>query len=137
MRVIFDTSVLIRAALGSTGIVRVIHRSLDPRVIIITNEMLIAEFAITLRKPRLATSIDRNVASQLLSFLTLNGEQVPITPPFPECRDPADAYLLAMAEAGRADYLVTFDRDLLTMGTIGFCTIASPDDYLNAMPREF
>ncbi len=34
----------------------------------------------------------------------------------PQCRDPKDDYLLQMAEVGKADVLVTGDKDLLDMG---------------------
>jgi putative PIN family toxin of toxin-antitoxin system len=41
-------------------------------------------------------------------------------------RDPKDDYLLAYAQAGQADYLVTGDADLLVLGQVGPVRIVSP-----------
>jgi putative PIN family toxin of toxin-antitoxin system len=54
-------------------------------------------------------------------------------PKLPACRDPFDMAFLELALAGRADYLVTGDRDLLSL-TIGLpCPVVTPDAFLAAL----
>ena len=48
---------------------------------------------------------------------------------FPQCRDPADHMFLALAEAGRADILVSGDDDLLAMQGRMRCVIETPAQY--------
>ena len=49
----------------------------------------------------------------------------PSTVQVPQCRDPADQMFLVLAEVGRADVLVTGDRDLLSMqGQVRFAVEA-------------
>ncbi len=49
-------------------------------------------------------------------------------PDYPDADDPDDAYILAMALAGNADYLVTGDRraGILRRGVIGRAKIMAP-----------
>jgi putative PIN family toxin of toxin-antitoxin system len=65
--------------------------------------------------------------NQLIAYLTTCGETVSLTPPFPECRDPLDGYLLAMARVGDADAIVSNDKDLLCMSPFGDCKILTPE----------
>jgi predicted nucleic acid-binding protein len=55
-------------------------------------------------------------------------ERLPILPEGGEVSDPNDAFLLAMALAGDADYLVTGDRraGLLQSGSTGRTLIVTP-----------
>ena len=48
-------------------------------------------------------------------------------------RDRKDDYLLAYAVVGRADYLVTGDRDLLVLGEVEGVRIVSPAGFVGAL----
>jgi uncharacterized protein len=52
---------------------------------------------------------------------------LPITP---ECRDPLDVPFLLLALVGEADYLVTGDRDLLSLKDSFSCPIVTIEDFL-------
>jgi putative PIN family toxin of toxin-antitoxin system len=59
---------------------------------------------------------------------------IPVKPPkTPACRDPFDVPFLQLAVAGRADYLVTGDRDLLVLARRLSCPIVTPEKFL-ALP---
>ncbi|GAB4028855.1 hypothetical protein GCM10028773_63940 [Spirosoma koreense] len=45
-------------------------------------------------------------------------------------RDEADNYLLAIAESSQADFLITGDNDLLTLGTYQNTTIVTMGQFL-------
>lgn len=49
------------------------------------------------------------------------------------CRDPEDDYLLAYALVGKADYLVTGDRDLLVLGSVGKTKIVTAQQFLDEL----
>jgi hypothetical protein len=46
------------------------------------------------------------------------------------CRDPKDDYLLELAMASKAEFLLTGDDDLLEMKRVGFCRILTVRDFL-------
>lgn len=77
----------------------------------------------------MADRVDITLYDELVAFLKEEAEFVAITPPFPPCRDPDDGYLLAMADTGRADYLVTNDQDLLSLARSGTCEIETPEQF--------
>ena len=59
---------------------------------------------------------------------------MPARPPkTPVCRDPFDVPFLQLAMAGKADYLVTGDQDLLVLSRRLSCPIVTPEKFL-AMP---
>ena len=47
------------------------------------------------------------------------------------CRDPKDDFILECAKLGRADLIVTGDKDLLSLGFFGAIEILTPRQYLN------
>ena len=107
----------------------VLERCARMEYVILTNQLLVDEFADTATKPRLLDKIDWDAYDDILALLAACGEEVGVTRPFPECRDEEDRYLLGMAQAGDADYLVTSDQDLLCLGAIGKCRMVTPEQF--------
>jgi putative PIN family toxin of toxin-antitoxin system len=59
---------------------------------------------------------------------------MPAKPPrVPACRDPFDLPFLQLAIVGKADYLVTGDRDLLSLAEGFSCPIVTAADFLDAL----
>ncbi len=54
-------------------------------------------------------------------------------PVIPECRDPFDMPFLLLAVVSEADYLVTGDRDLLSLKDNFSCPIITAEDFLNVI----
>lgn len=52
------------------------------------------------------------------------------------CRDPDDNHLLAAAEASKANYLVTGDKDLLVLRKHKRTRIISPKDFLAILKKK-
>jgi predicted nucleic acid-binding protein len=48
------------------------------------------------------------------------------------CRDPKDNFLLALAKDGRADLLITGDKELLDLAVFEGTRIVSPSSFLKA-----
>jgi uncharacterized protein len=121
MRVLIDTNVLISYLLrpAETGAVRVIIRAfLEDRFTLLVPEVLLQELEVTvLGKRRLAERILPEELDTFVAVLEEFGERVDmIQEPIPAVtRDPKDDYLLAYALVGKADHLVTGDRDLLAL----------------------
>jgi len=64
----------------------------------------------TLQKPRVANLIKPYKAGRLVNQIKKLAEDVGQLPQLKRSPDPGDNYLLALAEAGKADYLVTGDK---------------------------
>lgn len=85
------------------------------RVELICSEELLAELADVLDRPRIRQHVS---AADAALFRQLYAQSAVFFEPGPDprlCRDPRDDYLLALAAATKADYLVTRDEDLLVL----------------------
>jgi uncharacterized protein len=57
-------------------------------------------------------------------------------PAIPQCRDPFDEPFLHLALVGKADYLVTGDRDLLSLADSFSCSIITAEQFLTMLSAQ-
>jgi len=131
MRVILDTNVLLGALISPHGPPDAIYRAWRARRFeLVTSAMQLDEIRRASRYPKLKAILPMHRVGTMVinmqSAIVLG--TLPLLPDGIEARDPNDTFLLAMALAGEADYLVTGDRrcGLLQRGSIGRARIVSP-----------
>ena len=131
MRVIPDTNVLLGALISPYGPPDVIYRAWRAgRFELVTSTAQLDELRRASRYPKLKTILPAHCVGAMVNnmhrAIVLNA--LPYLPEGVEVSDPSDAFLLAMALAGDADYLVTDDRrsGLLERGSIGHARIVIP-----------
>ena len=84
----------------------------------------------TLHKPRVAELIKPYKAGRLVNQVKKLAEDVDPLPRVERSSDPTDDFLLAMAEGGKADHLVTGDKSgLLALGAHKGTQIVSARDF--------
>lgn len=111
MRVILDTNILVSALLVPSGVPGTIYRAWrEGGFTLLVSDPQIDELRRTLAKPALAARIRPHHAGRLVNHLRQLAESVSSLPRVKRSLDPSDDFLLATAEAGRADYLVTGDK---------------------------
>jgi len=127
MLVILDTSVLLSALLSSRGAPsQIIEAWEQSRLTLAVSPELLEELREVAQRPffreRLGPGrLERLVAS--LRDLALWFHQLPATTDAP---DPEDKFLLGLAEASRADFLVSGDKGLLGMEQYKSTRIVTP-----------
>ena len=127
-RVVIDTNIWISFLIGKH--LAGLHRHIDSgRVKVVTCEEQLRELAEVLSRPRIRKYISDVQAETFLDLLCEIALMVePVQGPT-ICRDPKDDYLLYMAIAARADYLVSGDNDLLTLDYIVDTKIITYTDF--------
>ena len=111
MRVVLDTNVLVPALMIQTGTPAAIYRAwLEGRFTLLTCVEHLDELRATLRKPAIARRIQPYRAGGLVNEIKKLAESMDALPGVRRSSDPTDDFLLALCEAGRADYLVTGDK---------------------------
>jgi uncharacterized protein len=140
VRVLLDTNVLIsnlhsaRPATSATGVL--LRAALTGGFTLLVVQGVVDELLAKLRdRPDLSTRIAPEDAQDLIMALRVVAESVPLySEPYPEIgRDRKDDFLIAHAVLAAADYLVSWDQDLLDLGTVGNVKIVSPPAFLDVL----
>lgn len=132
-RVVLDTNVFVSALAFEESVpFRVVEIALISGKILIS-EATLAEIHDVLRRPKLQRYFSERDVERFLERLRREGEVVPVEQSTKRSRDPKDDAMLDLAVAGRADWLVTGDRDLLVLGSIGRTRIVTPAVFVEAM----
>jgi putative PIN family toxin of toxin-antitoxin system len=133
IRAVLDTNVLVSALLRPLGTPGAILQSLrNGCFTIVFSPELLDELTAVLQNPRIRTKygIDRPALEAISGFLALRGEMATISETVKICRDPDDDFLLETAIAGRADYIVSGDADLLILRKFRNIRIIKPRIFL-------
>lgn len=131
MRVILDTNVLLGALISPHGPPDAIYRAWRAaRFELVTSTAQLDELRRAGRYPKLKTILPAHRVGTMVNNMqrAIVLAQLPPLPDGIETDDPNDAFLLAMALGGEADYLVTGDRraGLLQRGSLGRTRIVTP-----------
>lgn len=131
MRVILDTNVLLGALISPHGSPDAIYRAWRAgRFELVTSAPQLDELRRVSRYPKLKTILPAHRVGTMVNNMqrAIVLAQLPQLTDGIEANDPNDAFLLAMALGGEADYLVTGDRraGLLQRGSVGRTRIVTP-----------
>jgi putative PIN family toxin of toxin-antitoxin system len=131
MRVVLDTNILVSALMVHAGNPAAIYRAWQQgHFILLTCPEQLDELRATLRKPAIAVRIKPYKAGRLVNELKDLAETIGPLPRVKRSPDPTDDFLLALSEAGKADYLVTGDkRGVLVLELHKTTRIISPSEF--------
>jgi uncharacterized protein len=127
MRLALDTNVLLSALLSSSSPPPQLfalwrNRAFD----LITSAEQIDEISRVTRYPKIRARLAPALAGRLVNQLRDLAIVVTNLPKVDRSPDPDDNHLLALAEAGEAQFLVTGDKELLSLKFHKFTNIATP-----------
>ncbi len=137
MLVIVDTNILLSALRdASSPPSRIVDAWLAGRFRLATSTEQIDEFKRAARYPKLARSLPRGGVGRMVNGLRSAQVLLKNLPDAMNSPDPGDAYLIAMAAASDADYLVTGDKALLSMRRIGVTRVISARRFSSTVLRR-
>ena len=131
MRVVLDTNILVSALIAPAGKPAAIYSAwVEGKFTLLTCAAHLDELLATLQKPRVAELVKPYKAGRLVNQIKRLPEDAGLLPPVNRSPDPRDNYLLALCEAGNADYLVTGDKSgLLALDRHKATRIVSASDF--------
>ncbi len=138
MRVVLDTGVLIAALItADTPPDQVYQVWRKKRFTLITSVWQLAEFRRASRYERVKKFLNPAEAGNLINGLKRHATVLAELPEVDLSRDPQDNPVLAMAIAGKADYLVTGDRrGLLSLKRVGAARIVTAAEFLKILKKR-
>lgn len=117
MRVVLDPNVLVSAAISPAGPPRqIVAAWINGRFELVISPALLDELRDVLHRPKFRRWISGAVAREFVDGLADDAVVLDGPPALPGVSpDPDDDYLIALARAAGADYLVSGDRHLLEL----------------------
>jgi len=131
LRVVIDTNLVLSALVFGKNTAKLRLAWQSDRFISLASKETITELIRVLAYPKF--KLTRMEQEHLLSDYLPYCDTVlmpSLLPLIPECRDPFDVPFLVLALVGRADYLVTGDRDLLCLVDSFSCPIVTAEKFL-------
>lgn len=133
MRLVVDTNILVSALLAAASLpAQLIVLWRAGRFQLLTAAEQLDELMRVTRYPKIRARLAPALAGRLVNDLRGLAVMVEVLPQVDVSPDPDDNYLLALAAAGAADFLVTGDkRDLLGLGIYQGTRIITVRDFLS------
>jgi putative PIN family toxin of toxin-antitoxin system len=129
-RVVVDTNALVSRLLMPGSVPgRAVRKAVDEAQLLVS-EATLEELADVLARPKFDPYVSIADRQEFIRLLGRIAELVPITYRVQARRDPKDDKFLELAINGRADLIVTGDRDLLELHPFRQISIITPAAYL-------
>ena len=132
MKVVLDTNVII-ASFATRGLCHAVFELCLDRFEIVISSFLIKEVETNLAKK---LKLPHKLTREITEFLFESAKTTEIDNiPQEVCKDPADARILALAQNSNAAYLITGDKELLTIKKFGSMKILSPRQFWETVKK--
>jgi putative PIN family toxin of toxin-antitoxin system len=131
MRVVYDTNVLATILSRRVEILRLKQAVSSGRMTLVTSPFILNELEAVLAEKFRLTKQGAKSRTRLLARIT-----VVVKPQQIEkiVRDPNDDFIIGTAVAGKAEYLVTLDKDLLVLKKHEGILIITPSQFKKVLP---
>jgi putative PIN family toxin of toxin-antitoxin system len=130
-RYVFDTNVLISAVFSPrSSAFQAYQKALDTGILL-ASPTILAEYESVFLREKFDRYVPKERRQAFLDALIAGVERINVQEFITDCRDPKDNVYLEVAVYGRANAIVTGDRDLLILHPYRGIDILSPVDFLN------
>jgi putative PIN family toxin of toxin-antitoxin system len=129
-RIVADTNCLVSRLLLPSSVPGIAVRKAVDSGLLLVSEATMNELADVLARPKFDRYISLEDRQQFLRLVGRVAEFVRAVYPIRECRDPKDDKFLEAALSGRADVILSGDRDLHVLNPWRGIAILSPAEYL-------
>jgi putative PIN family toxin of toxin-antitoxin system len=137
VRAVLDTNVLVSGLVAEQGPPRqIVDAWLEGRYTLVTSLHLVEELIHVLSYPRVAECLrlDEAELAAIPAALLSQAEVTPGRLHLPGVtRDPKDDAIVACAKEGEADYIVSGDQDLLTLGEYEGIRVVTPRRFVEIL----
>ncbi len=135
LRVVFDTNILVSAALSKRSTPRQVLRHAQTHGVVLSTIETLEELEEVLYRSKFDRYLDDEDRVDFFKEYLERIEPVVVTEAIAECRDPKDNKFLELAVSGNASHIITGDADLLVMNPFRGISIVTPQDFLDAVGK--
>jgi putative PIN family toxin of toxin-antitoxin system len=133
-KVVLDTNILISALIKSGKPRTLVFELLSREAQLILSRNILDEFIETAEDPEIKGYVDEEDVTLFLKFLDTNGKIINVKSRFKVVnQDPDDDIILRTAYDGKANYIVSGDNHLLSLGEFRGIKIVTTDEMLRLL----
>ncbi|OIO75352.1 MAG: putative toxin-antitoxin system toxin component, PIN family [Elusimicrobia bacterium CG1_02_37_114] len=129
-RVVIDTNIFVSALLGSKNCLTIRKSFLNGIFDIIISKALFDELIDVISRPKFNKIIEQQDIKEIAELLKTDADWVSPQEKILVCRDPKDNPVLECAVAGKVNFIVAGDKDLLELKTFRGISILTPQKFL-------
>lgn len=126
-KVVLDTNVFISGAIYGGNADKILDLITNNKLDLLISQEIFDELFSKLNDFSVSHTVIRKLEKVFLQHATMLTPNIKID----ICRDPKDNMFLELAWEGRADYLITGDKDLLTLKSFKGTLIVTPKEFLD------
>jgi putative PIN family toxin of toxin-antitoxin system len=128
-RVILDTNIWV-SFLITKDFAKLDEIIFSKQCILVFSQELLDEFLEVVRRSKFRPFFSASDIESILETIDEYADFVKVESKFQICRDPKDNFLLSLSVDGKADFLLTGDKDLLELDKFGLTTITTMSNFL-------
>jgi uncharacterized protein len=129
-RIILDTNLWI-SFLISKDLSKLDELIFEEKALLVFSKELLDEFLEVTKRPKFRKFFSKTDVENVLETIDEYADFVIVKSKTTICRDPKDNFLLSLAKDGKADFLLTGDKDLLDIGVFEKTSIETISDFLS------
>ena len=133
MRFVFDTNVIVSAALLPSSTPAQALMKAEHMGVLLYSDATLEELINVLERPKLKPYIKQDYIKDFYARVRINWEHISIIQRITACRDVKDDKFLEVAINGSASTLISGDNDLLTLNPYNELNIITPADFLESV----
>lgn len=127
-RIVNDTNVWLSALYFQGKPAKIVNLIEDKKITSVISDFILQE---TKEKMVVDFNTPTYAANGIIAYISSLSEIVPLKGKSFGLRDPADNQVLETAVAGTCNYLITGDKDLLSLGSYGEIQVVTPAQFLS------
>lgn len=129
LKIILDTNILV-SFLITRDFEKLDDLIFSGKVTLIFSDELLDEFISVVQRPKFQRFFSPDDIEILVNFFLDHSMLINIVSDLNLCRDKKDNFLLNLAIDGKANYLITGDKDLLELDIVGNTSIITMSEFL-------
>lgn len=135
MRIVADTNAIISGALWDGAPCDALLLAIRGDIELFTSHRVLAEARKILSDSKERFHFSQQEIDDVISGVLTFAQIIEPTEIVRICRDPKDDHVIACALASKADYIVTYDNDLLVLNEYNGIKIMKPEEFLVVMSK--
>lgn len=136
LRVVFDTGVIVSAALLPDSVPRRALEHALAQGTLLLSEPIVLELNEVFRRRKFDKYVDQARRLEFLATLIREATLLDVTASVTDCRDPKDNKFLELALSSFATHVVSSDQDLLVLHPFRGISIVTPKTFLSVADNE-